>query len=446
MDELVDLDAVRARALELFGLASAYLTSIDFLWQVGAVAAAGGIAWVLGPRLKRLILRLVPGERFSGARKFVAGLLGDIAVSGLWFVFCWAIYAVATEREAAHNVLRIAVNLLGAWVVIRAGTRLVRDALIANTLLVIAWSVAALNILGLLGPVLAQLNALGFKLGSQSITGLTVLKGAVALALLLWAALAASRFANERIKTFGRLTPTLQILFGKIVQFCLIALAVVFALQIVGIPLTAFAIFGGAIGVGIGLGLQRAAANLIGGLMLLMDRSIQPGDVVAIGDTFGWVTSLGGRYVGIRNRDGIEHLVPNEVFVSQGFENWSIAARAVRLKLPFAVSYKDDPRAAMALAVEAAGEVPRVLEDPPPACNLMAFGASALELELRIWINDPQNGVANVKSDVYLCLLDKLKAAGIEIPFDQSDLHVREAVAVRVLDRSANEGPRAAPG
>lgn len=448
MEQFVDLNAARDKALELINFAAAYLTSLDFLWQLGAVAAAGALAWVLGPRLRRLILRLVPGERFSGARRLVAGLLGDIAVSGLWFIFCWTINAVATEREAAHNVLRIAVNLLGAWVVIRAGTRLVRDALIANTLLVIAWSVAALNILGLLGPVLAQLNALGFKLGNQNITGLTVLKGVIALALLLWAALAASRFANDRIKTFGRLTPTLQILVGKIVQFCLIALAVVFALQIVGIPLTAFAIFGGAIGVGIGLGLQRAAANLIGGFMLLMDRSVQPGDVVAIGDTFGWVTSLGGRYVGIRNRDGIEHLVPNEVFVSQGFENWSIAARAVRLKLPFGISYKGDPRAAMALSVEAASEVPRVLKEPASVCNLMALGASGLELELRIWIDDPQNGVSNVKSEVYLRLFEKLRAAGIEIPYDQRDLRVREPVSVQILDRpgSAPEVRRAASG
>jgi small-conductance mechanosensitive channel len=446
MEQLVDLDTVRTKAMELANLAAAYLTSIDFLWQVGAVVAAGALAWILGPRLKRLILRLVPGARFSGVRRMIAGTVGEIAVSGLWFIFCWAIYAVAAERGIAHNVLRIAVNLLGAWVVIRAGTRLVRDALIANTLLVIAWSVAALNILGLLNPVLAQLNALGFSLGDQSITGLTVLKGIVALALLLWAALAASRFANERIRHFGRLTPTLQILFGKIVQFCLIALAILFALQVVGIPLTAFAIFGGAIGVGIGLGLQRAAANLISGLMLLMDKSIQPGDVVSIGETFGWVTSLGGRYVGVRTRDGIEHLVPNEVFVTQGVENWSIAARAVRLKLPFGISYQDDPRAAMALAVEAAGEVSRVLKDPPSVCNLMAFGASALELELRIWINDPQNGVSNVKSDIYLCLLERLKAAGIEIPCAQHEIHVRAPVAVMVQERaSAQKSAPAVP-
>ncbi len=285
--------------------------------------------------------------------------------------------------------MRVAVNLLGAWVVIRAGTRFVRDTLLANALLLVAWGVAALNILGLLKPVLKHLNAVGFQLGAQTITGLTIFKGLIAPRTPPVAALAASRFASERIRTMGQLTPTLQILFGKIVQFCLIALAVIFALQIVGIPLTAFAIFGGAIGVGIGLGLQKAASNLVSGLMLLMDKSVQPGDVVSIGDTFGWVTSLGGRYVGVRTRDGIEHLIPNEVFVSQGVENWTLASRAVRLKLPFGISYRDDPARAIAIALDAAAGVPRVLKTPESVCLLMRFGANALELELRIWIEDP---------------------------------------------------------
>jgi small-conductance mechanosensitive channel len=439
MEQLVDLDTLRTQALAIARLAAAYLGSLDFLWQVGALAATGILAFLVGPRVQRWVLRLVPGERFSAARRAIASAAGAIAVSGLWFVLSWAVFAVASERGAASNVLRIAVNLLGAWVVIRAGTRFVRDALVANTLLVLAWGIAALNILGLLQPVLARLNGLGFQLGQQTITGLTIMKGLIALALLLWAALAASRFANQRIRAIGRLTPTLQILFGKIVQFCLISLAIIFALQIVGIPLTAFAIFGGAVGVGIGLGLQRAAANVIGGLMLLMDKSIQPGDVVSIGGTFGWVTSLGGRYVGVRTRDGIEHLVPNEVFVSQGVENWSISARAVRLKLPFGISYKDDPKRAMAIALEAAAGAPRVLNSPESVCHLMRFGANALELELRIWIDDPQNGVSNVKSEVYLRLLEKLRAANIEIPYGQGAVQLLQPIVARAAVGAASQ-------
>jgi small-conductance mechanosensitive channel len=252
--------------------------------------------------------------------------------------------------------------------------------------------------------------------------------------LLLWAATTAARFVSDRIKTVAQLTPTLQILLGKIVQFVFIAMAVLLALQVMGIPLTAFAIFGGAIGIGVGLGLQKAASNVISGLMLLMDKSVKPGDVVSVGDTFGWVTSLGGRYVGVRTRDGIEHLIPNEVFVSHGVENWSYTERAVRLKMPFGVSYDTDPHAAIAVAIEAAKAVERVLEDPEPTCLLTGFGDSALNLELRIWINDPENGVGNVKSEVFLKLWDGFKTSGIAIPYPQHDVHLDGPVELKFAD------------
>ena len=356
MEQLLDTGALRDQALHIFNIVRAYLTSIDFLWQVAAIALSGVAAIILGPRLRRLVGHILPGEKFSGMRRQALNVAGTIAVSGLWLVLLWAIDASAELAGLAINVVRIAVNLLSAWVVIRAATRIVRNPILSNVIFVLAWSFAALNILGLLGPILSNLNGLGFSLGTRTITGLTVLKGVVALVLLLWAAVATSKFISERFKTLAELTPTLQILLSKLIQFLLIALSVVFALQIMGIPLTAFAIFGGAIGVGVGLGLQKAAANLIGGLILLMDKSIKPGDVVSVGDTFGWVTSLGGRYVGVRTRDGIEHLIPNDVFITHGVENWSFTERAVRLKLPFGISYASDPHKAIELGLEAAAE------------------------------------------------------------------------------------------
>jgi len=299
---------------------------------------------------------------------------------------------------------------------------------------VIAWAFAALNILGLLGPILTDLNGVGFNFGAQKITGVTILKGIISFILLLWAAMTASRFVSDRIKTVAQLTPTLQILLSKLAQFVLIALAVVLALQVMGIPLTAFAIFGGAIGIGVGLGLQKAASNVISGMMLLMDKSVKPGDVVSVGNTFGWVTSLGGRYVGVRTRDGIEHLIPNEVFISNGVENWSYTERAVRLKLPFGISYAADPHRAIAVAVEAALAIDRVLKFPEPSCLVMAFGDSSVNLELRVWINDPENGVSNVKSQVFLKLWDGLKANGIAIPFPQHDLHLDSPIEIKLVN------------
>jgi small-conductance mechanosensitive channel len=196
------------------------------------------------------------------------------------------------------------------------------------------------------------------------------------------------------------------------------------ALNVVGIDLTALTVFSGAIGIGIGLGLQKGASNVASGLMLLLDKSIKPGDIVSVGNTFGWVTSLGGRYVSIRTRDGIEHLIPNESFISQGVENWSFNDREVRLKIPIGVAYDTDLRLAQRLCLEAAAETPRILHRPEPSCLLMKFGDSAIELELRVWISDPERGVSNVKSEVLFRIWEKFKTAKVEIPFPQRVLHV----------------------
>jgi small-conductance mechanosensitive channel len=158
--------------------------------------------------------------------------------------------------------------------------------------------------------------------------------------------------------------------------------------------------------------------------MLLLDKSVKPGDIVSVSGTFGWVTSLGGRYVSIRTRDGIEHLIPNEQFISQGVENWSFNDREVRIKIPVGVAYGTDLRLAQKLCLEAAKETKRVLAYPESVCHLLGFGEAAINLELRIWINDPQNGVANVKSDILFKIWDKFRAAKVEIPFPIQVLHV----------------------
>src|SRR5262249_51963631 len=144
-----------------------------------------------------------------------------------------------------------------------------------------------------------------------------------------------------------------------------------------------------------------------------------------IGSTFGWVTSMGGNYVSVRTRDGIEHLVPNEFFMTNGVENWSYSDRAVRLKLPFSVSYQSDPHKVIALSVAAAAGVPRIIPQPAPICVIHGFGESSIDMELRVWLLDPQNGMGNVKGEVYLKLWDALKANGIEMPFPQRDIHIK---------------------
>jgi len=231
-------------------------------------------------------------------------------------------------------------------------------------------------------------------------------------------------------------------LIGKLVRVLLIIIAVITALESIGIDLTALAVLGGAIGLGIGFGLQKVISNLMSGIILLMDKSVKPGDVIAIDNTFGWINRLSARYVSVITRDGIEHLIPNEDLISQRVENWSYSDSLIRLKLPIGISYESDVPLAMKLAVEAAETVPRVLDKPAPVCRLMNFGDDSVELELRVWIDDPQKGVVNVRSEVLLNIWNIYHEQGIEFPFSQRDLHIRSSVPLDVhLTKDSDKDP-----
>jgi small-conductance mechanosensitive channel len=212
---------------------------------------------------------------------------------------------------------------------------------------------------------------------------------------------------------------------SKTIKFVLYALAVLVALNAAGIKLGALAVFGGALGVGLGFGLQRIASNFISGFILVFDRSIRPGDVISIGEKFGWVQELRARYIVVRDRDGVETLIPNETLITTEVINWSYSDSQVRLKVPVQISYDDDPQQAMDLMLGACEGVDRVLQDPAPATRLMGFGDSGIDLELRLWIRDPQTGVNNVRSAVNLRIWYSFKDAGITIPYPQRDLHLR---------------------
>ena len=168
-----------------------------------------------------------------------------------------------------------------------------------------------------------------------------------------------------------------------------------------------------------------------------MDRSVKPGDVIAIGETYGWINALSARYVSVITRDGIEHLIPNEELISQRVENWSFSNRLVRIRMPIGVSYDTDVNKAIEVAIEAASAVDRVLADPAPACHMVGFGDNAIDMELRIWINDPRNGLTNVKGAVFLGVWEKFAENGIGLPFPQRDLHIKSPVQVQVAQTAS---------
>ena len=212
---------------------------------------------------------------------------------------------------------------------------------------------------------------------------------------------------------------------SKFSRFLLITLAFLLALNAVGINLSSLAIFGGALGVGLGFGLQRIASNFISGFILVMDRSIKPGDIITVGTKFGWVQELNARYIVVRNRDGVDTLIPNENLITSEVINWSYKDPNVRVTVTVQISYEDDPEQAMELILGCAKASPRVIDDPEPTVRLTQFADNGIELQLRFWIEDPVNGFAGVKSDVHVAIWRAFKQAGITIPYPQRDLHIK---------------------
>lgn len=400
------------------------LTNLE---QLGVILLLAAVAWALANPLRQLVI----GVR-SRCKSGMAVLLCDAAALVVfplsWLLFLWIAAAAANTFGWPTRLLAIVISLLTAWVVIRIASMLVRDPVWSRSISLVAWSIAALNIVGLYGPTVALLDSAAFQLGSLRISALTVIGGALTLIIFLWVAMLLSRMFEQRIRMASHLTPSVQELFAKLVKFTLIVVAIVAGISSVGIDLTAFAVVGGAIGVGIGFGLQKIVSNLFSGVILLLDRSIKPGDVISVGTTFGWVNSLSARYVSVLTRDGIEHLIPNEDLVINRVENWSYSHQNVRLKIPIGVHYQSDIRKAIGLCLEAAAETERVLEQPEPTCPVRGFGDSSVDLEIRIWISDPPKGRANVISEVLLKVWDKFHEHGIEIPYPQRDVHLRTIV------------------
>jgi small-conductance mechanosensitive channel len=422
---------------------NALALSIATFGQLAIVTAAFFAARALAPRFRQFLAAHRWG-RFEAQFARVNLAIAVLVLPIIWLLLLWIALLIATATSLPLQVINLVVSLLAAWVVIRFSANLLRDPLWSRFVTVVAWTIAALNILNLLAPTMALLDGAAVHVGALRISALTVIKAVLLLALLLWLATVLGRMLERRVTSLNSLTPSLRVLVVKLLKIVLTVIAVVAALQSVGIDLTAFAVLTGAIGVGIGFGLQKMVSNFVSGITILLDRSIKPGDVIAVGETYGRVQSLGARYVSIVARDGREFLIPNEDLVTQQVENWTYSSEQIRLKVPIGVSYDSDPRRAIALCVEAAGAVERVLKTPEPACLIRGFGDSAIDLELRFWIGDPTNGVANVKSEVLLQVWDRFQQHGIELPYPQRDFNITAPIEVslKAQDGAARGDPQ----
>ena len=432
LEELVGFDGLRERGLQILDWARVNLLTLDVAIEFAVLIFALAPAAMFGPRLQKFIITQIAPRAPFGLLRRAANAFAHIATPiALYLILTAAVVALsAAGRDTA--IISAGVSLLTAWIVIRMVTLVIRSPLWSRVAFYIVWPVAALDAFGVLDNVVTQLDALAIPLTTNDagrtidISALDVVRGAITFAGLFWLANALGGFLKTRIDATDELTVSFKALLSKILDILLPIVALLIALQLVNFPFGALAIFGGAIGIGVGLGLQRTVSNFAAGFTLIADKSIKPGDVVEVGDTFGWVTEMNARYVALRTRDGTAHLIPNDKFIEDGVVNWSHSDKVVRLHAAIGVAYgARDLRFVQSLCQEAAASIDRVLERPAPVCNLVEFGDSAVNFDLRFWINDPKNGVTNVRSAVMLAVWDRLHEHDIEIPFPQRDLHIK---------------------
>lgn len=438
MENLVNPDVWQS----LFQDAEVWIRSRVFVWanliQLFVILALFLVARLSAPAARSYLERLGRKRTLERISAKVVKSLTPLALPAIWLGLQWITFLVANQVGWPHDLMRITVSLLTAWIIITLSSGLIRDPAWAKAVVYAAWAIAALSIVDLLDDTAAILDGLAITLGGLRVSALLVIKGVLSLVVLLWAATVCARVLERRITQVPNLTPAIQVLFVKLLKIVLITIAIIVSLSSVGIDLTAFAVFGGAIGVGIGFGLQKIVSNLISGVIILLDKSIKPGDVISLGDTFGWINSLGARYASIVTRDGTEWLVPNEDLITQQVVNWSYSNDQVRLKIPIGISYNSDPHKAIELCFEAATEAKRILKEPKSNVLVKGFGDSSVDLEMRVWINDPQNGVSNIKSEILLSVWEKFHEHGIEIPYPQRDLHIKPPAALHiVVDKGA---------
>jgi len=398
------------------------------LYQVGILILCLLLSWAISNGL---------GSRFhdwmrglEGRPKWQLRLLLMLHKRLFLVVFAFVVWTAArimaeiTPFPSRRFLLELAGTISIAYLLVGFVVRLVRNLFFRRVISWTLWIGITLYYLGLLDEAAEFLDSLGIELGDFNLSVLAALKAIAAIAVLMTLARLFTQAVSTSIRQNNEISPSMQVLAIKALQVIAFAAAFFIGLKLVGIDLTGLAVLSGAIGVGLGFGLQKVVSNLVSGVIILLDKSIKPGDVISIGDTFGWINALGARYVSITTRDGREYLIPNEDLITGQVVNWSHSNDFVRLDIHFGTAYHDDPHQVRQLAIDAAMSVDRVLVSRPPVCHITGFGDSSVDYILRFWITDPTGGLTNIRGNVFLALWDKFHEAGISIPFPQREVRM----------------------
>ncbi|MEW6766455.1 MAG: mechanosensitive ion channel domain-containing protein [Pseudomonadota bacterium] len=407
--------------------AEIYITSAWFYMQIGIVLAAAGIALACAGFLRAKFDPASLGMGLPAPLRVLIRVLMKHAGTIIFALITSVARIVLVQTEVLNRgyLLSIATSLATAWIIIRLATGLIKNQFVVGVVSLTAWAIAALSIIGRLDDIADALNSVSIVVGTLRLTPLLIIKATVLLAVALWLAGVASKFLEVRIARSHDLTPSIQVLLIKLTRVILIVVTIALVMGSLGIDLSAFALFSGAIGVGVGFGLQKIIANFISGVILLADKSVKPGDLVTVGDSSGRISAMNTRYISVAAGDGREFLIPNEDLITQKVVNWTYTDKTMLVKVNFATNYDADPNVVCKLAVDIAKNTPSVASFRQPICLLAEFAEISMKFTLTFWVADLDVGADNVRSEVMLKLWDAFKRENIRVPYPVREIRVR---------------------
>jgi small-conductance mechanosensitive channel len=432
----------------------AALTRAELLTEFAAIVIAVGIAFAAAHLARTWYARIEPRLKLAS---WQARMLEGAVTLAPYFVAMLLLLAtrgIIVTLEMHTAVIDVALQLVSALLLVRLAVYLLRLAVGPESWLrswepqitIALWVALSFQLLGWFDRIESTLDAFDLLPGKARFSLWALLKAIVVVTGFVVITSIIARTIERRVMTVEALALSTRIGISKFSYFLLVGLGLLLGINAAGVDLTALTVLTGAVGLGLGFGLQAIASNFVSGFVLLMDKSIKPGDVISFTghtgtstENFGWVQELRGRYVVVRDRDGVETLVPNQNLITNSVINWSYSDQRVRLRLPVMISYEDDPELALELLIKAADH-PRILRDPGPVSRLMSFEDYGMRVEARFWIRDPMNGVNNVRSDVNRQIFKLFRQAGIKIPVAQRELRMLDSASL--ASRSAAERPR----
>jgi len=419
-------------ALSLWNEALVFLQGLMRTWnayQVMMIAGVVILSWVIAKLVGPRLYDWLRGREGWPKWKMRFGVLVHRRLLLIFFVLLmWPLVWFMREYTwpSRSYLLGASAQLAQAWLIIAIVTRLINNGFLRSMVRYAGWTWVTFSILGITEDIQSLLDSAALSMGETRISVWVVLQAIFVIGVLFAMARFVSTTTSSRIKQNKEISPSMQVLAVKFLQVILYGMAFFVGLRAVGVDLTGLAVLSGAIGVGLGFGLAKVVSNLVSGVIILLDKSIKPGDVISLGETFGWINSLGARYVSVVTRDGKEYLIPNEDLITGQVVNWSHSNDFVRLDIYFGTAYGCDPHDVRRIAVEAARSVDRVLSFKAPVCHIVGFGDSSVDYILRFWISDPTGGLTNIRGNVYLALWDAFQENSISIPFPQREVRMLE--------------------